>query len=133
MGTVRQDTPLSRVNRLGAVLIGLALVAIVIAYPPPATGLGPFLGVGTMFLPLIASVASLLVAIVGGVHLARGFATPQTDRAQRLLVRVFVPVGAVAVISAYLVVVAGFGPLSSFIIGAVVLAIVAGAADEFIS
>ena len=133
MGAAQSDTNLGGRNRLGGVLIGLAIVAVVVAYPPPATGIGPFLGVGGMFLPLIASIVALLVALVGGVLLARGIVTTQSERSERLLVRLLVPVAAVVVISAYLVFVAGFAPLSSFIIAAVVLALLAGTADEFVN
>lgn len=132
MSTVQQGGSFSRVNRLGGILVGLALVTVVVSYPPPATGLDPFLGAGNMFLSLIASVASLLMAIVGGVLLARGFTQAQAERTQRLVVRIVAPVGAVVVISAYLVIVAGFAPQSSFIIGAVLLAIVGGVADEVV-
>jgi len=132
MSIAQRGGGLSRLNLLGGILIGLALVAVVVAYPPPVTGLDPLLGVGGLVLPLIASVAALLIAIVGGAFLARGFTQRQLGRIHRLLVRVVVPVGAVAVISAYLVIVAGFWILSSFIIGAVILAIVVGVADEFI-
>ena len=132
MSTAQQGGSLSSVNRLGGILVGLALVTVVVAYPPPATGLDPLLGAGNMFLPLFASVASLLIAIFGGVLLARGFTQAQSERTHRLLVRVVVPVGFVAIISAYLVTVAGFAPQASFIIGAVLLAIVGGVADEVI-
>lgn len=120
-------------NRFGGMLVGLALVAVLVAYPPPFTGIAPLLGVGNVLLPLIVSVASLLVAIIGCVYLARGFTEEQSDRTERLLVRILVPVIAVVVMSAYLVTAAGFAPQSSFIIGSVILAIVVGVADEVIS
>lgn len=129
MSTVQRDRSLSRVNRLGGILVELALVAVVIAYPLPAIGLDPLLGAGGMFLPLIASMASLLMAIVGGVFLVRAFTQAQPKRTQRLGVRILVPVSVVAVINAYLVIVARFAPQSLFIIGAVLLAIVGGVAD----
>lgn len=133
MSTVEQGRSLSKLNRLGGVLVVLAFIAVVVAYPPPATGLNPFLGVGNMFLPLIVSVVSLPIAIVGGIFLARGFTETQSKRGHRLIVRVLVPVSAVTVISVYLVIVAGFAPQSSFIIAAGVLAIVGGVADEVIN
>lgn len=122
-----------KLNRLGVLLVGFAFAAVVLAYPPSATGLEPLLGAGNMFLPLIASVASLLIAVIGGFFLARGLIGAKSNRSQRLLVRILIPVLAAAVIGAYLVVVAGFSPQSSFIIGAEVLAIAAGIADEFTS
>lgn len=133
MSTVKRGRNLSKLNRLGEILVGLAFVTVVVAYPPPATGLNPFLGVGSIFLPLIASVVSLLIATVGGIFLARGFTEAHSKHTHRLLVRVLVPVGAVILISAYLVTVAGFGPRSSFIIVAVVLAIVGGVTDDLIN
>ena len=133
MGSAHQNTNSTGGNRLGGLLIGFAIVAVVVAYPPPATGLAPFLGVGGMFLPLIVSVVALLIAIGGGVFLARGIVSTQSQQSERLLIRLLVPVAAVVVISAYLVFVAGFAPLSSFIIAAVVLALLAGTADEFVN
>lgn len=132
MSTVQKGKGPVRINRLGGLLVGISVVAVVIAYPPPTTGLNPLLGVGNVFLPLIASVASLLFAIIGGALLSRGFSETQPERTHRLLVRILVPIGPVALISAYLVTVAGFGPQSPFITIAVILAIVGGVADEFI-
>jgi flagellar biosynthesis component FlhA len=85
-----------------------------------------------MFLPLIVSVVALLLAVAGGVILARNITNAQTERSHRLAFSVLVPVGAVAVISVYLVVIAGFGPQAPFIIGAVLMAVVGGIVDEFL-
>lgn len=120
-------------DRLGGGMVGLALIAVVVAYPPPATGVEPLFGVGSMFLPLIVSVVALLLAVVGGVLLARNIANAQTERSQRLAFRVLVSVGAVAVISGYLVVVAGFATQAPFIISAVVVAVMGGIVDEFVN
>ena len=122
----------SRINLLGGILVGLALVTVVVAYPPPATGLRPLLGTGNMFLPLFASIGSLLIAVVGGVLLAPGLIQAQSERIHRLAVRVVVSVVAAAVISAYLVIIAGYGPQSPLFIGAVVLAIVGGIVAEIV-
>lgn len=132
MSSVQQGRTVPRMNRLGGGLVALALVAVVVAYPPPATGVGPLFGVGNMFLPLIVSVVALLLAVAGGVLLARNITNAQTERSQRLAFGVLVPVGAVAVISVYLVVIAGFAPQAPFIIGAVVIAVVGGIVDEFL-
>lgn len=133
MSSIQQDRTVPRMNRLGGVLVALALVAVVVAYPPRATGVGLLFGVGNMFLPLIVSVVALLIAVVGGVLLARNITNTQTERFRRLAFRVLVPVGAVAVISVYLVGVAGFAPQAPFILGAVVIAVVGGFVDEFVS
>ena len=132
MSSVQQDQTSPRMNRLGGGLVALALVAVIVAYPPPATGVGPLFGVATMFLPLIVSVVALLLAVAGGVILARNITNAQTERSHRLAFGVLVPVGAVAVISVYLVVIAGFGPQAPFIIGAVLIAVVGGIVDEFL-
>lgn len=132
MSSVQQGRTVPRMNRLGGGLVALALVAVVVAYPPPATGVGPLFGVGNMFLPLIVSVVALLIAVVGGVLLARNITNAQTERSQRLALGILIPVGAVAVISAYLVAIAGFAPQAPFIIGAVVVAVVGGIVNEFL-
>ena len=131
MSSVQQDQTAPRMNRLGGGLVALALVAVIVAYPP-ATGIGPLFGVATMFLPLIVSVVALLLAVAGGVIFARNITNAQTERSHRLAFGVLVPVGAVAVISVYLVVIAGFGPQAPFIIGAVLIAVVGGIVDEFL-
>ena len=131
MSSVQQDQTAPRMNRLGGGLVALALVAVIIAYPP-ATEIEPLFGVATIILPLIVSVVALLLAVAGGVILARNITNAQTERSHRLAFGVLVPVGAVAVISVYLVVIAGFGPQAPFIIGAVLIAVVGGIADEFL-
>lgn len=132
MSLSRRGNSLSRVNRFGSALVALAIAAVVVAYPPPSTGIAPLFGVGNPFLPMVVSMASLLVAIIGGVLLARSLTEGRTERTQRLLVRVVIPLVAVAVVGTYLVTVAGFGLQSSFILGAVLLAIGAGVVDEFV-
>ena len=119
-------------NRLGGGLVALALVAVVVAYPPPATGIESLFRVGNMFLPIIVSVVALLITVVGGVLLARNSTNAQTERSKRLAFGILVPVGAVAVISVYLVVIAGFAAQALIIIGAVAIAVVGGIVDEFL-
>ena len=131
MADVQQDLRSPGLNRLGGTLVALALGAVVVAYPPRATGLEPLFGVGTMFLPLLVSVGALLSAIGGSVLLARNIATDQTERSQRLAIRVLVSACIVAGISAYLAVVAGFGLQTALIIGPVVIAVVISVGDEF--
>lgn len=119
-----------RMNRLGGGLVALALVAVVVAYPPPTTGVGPLFGIGNTFLPLAMSVIALLVTVVGGVLLARNITKTRPERPHRLAFGISVPVGAVAVIGVYLVVIAGFAPQTPFVLGAVVIAVVGGIIDE---
>ena len=94
-------------------------------------GLEPLFAVGTLFLPLLVSVGTLLIAISGAVFLARNVANAQSGRGQRLAIRVFVPACVVASISAYLGVIARFGLQTALIIGPVVIAIVISVGDEF--
>lgn len=114
-----------------ASLIGLAFAGVVVAYPPPATGLDPLLGTGNMFLPLIASVASLLIAVVGGVFLTKNYIGAKSENSRGRLVRVLVTIVPAIVIGGYLVVVAGFAPHSSFIVGAIVLGIAVALSVEY--
>lgn len=118
-----------RVGILGGTLVVLALIAVVVSYPPPTTGFQPLFGAGNMFLPLIVSVLALLIAIGGGILLTRVITNQETDRFLRIAIRVLVPIGLVAAISAYLVVVAGFDTQAPFVIGAVLLALVIGFVD----
>jgi hypothetical protein len=129
---VQQDERVVKLNRYGGVLAGLPLLTVIVSYPPTVTGLDPLLGMGNLFLPLILSVLSLFVAVIGGVLLSRGLVNSRAERRQRLRVRISIPVGVVMIISAYLVVVAGFEPWSSFILGSVVFAVAAGVIDEFV-
>lgn len=132
MSEVKHDKTLPQINRLGAELVAFALAAVVVAYPPPAMGVGPLFGIGNMFMPLILSVVGLLVASLGGVLIARDISKPQTDRSQRIALGILLPVSPVVVVSGYLVLIAGFNPQAPFIIGAVVIAIIGGLADKFL-
>ena len=131
MTDVQPDRRSPGFNRLGGTLIALAVGAIVVAYPPRATGLEPLFGVGTLFLPLLVSAGALLSAIVGAVLLARNAANAQSERGQRLAIRVFVSACVVASISAYLGVVAGFGLRPTLTIGPVGIAAGISIGDEF--
>ncbi len=115
---------------LGGLLVALALVGVVVAYPPfPVVArFGPH----GLFFPLFLSVAALLVAAVGGVLLADAVARSQTERSRRLAARVAVPVGVVAVGGAYLVVVAGFGAPAPAITGPLVVAAATGLVSEVV-
>ena len=93
---------------VGAALVALSVVAVVVAYPPPATGVAPLFGIGTMFLPLGLSTIALLVATAGGILLGRAVAN-QTDIVPAPLIRILVPLTALAVVGGYLLTVAGFG------------------------
>ena len=129
MSSVQRDRLLPRVSRLGGGLVAVALVAVVVAYPPPATGVRPLFGVGNVFLPLAVSVLSFLVALVGGVLLARDVTNARTDRVQRLAFAIVTALAPVALVGAYLTAVAGFSLQSPFILGAVILAAVGGAVN----
>ena len=122
----------SRINLLGGILVGLALVSVVVTYPPPASGLSLLLGNGNMFHGLFASIASLFLAVVGGVLLAPGFIQRGSERTHGLLARIIVPVIAAVVINAYLVIIAGYGPQSPLFIAAVLLAIILGIVAEIV-
>ncbi|GAB7094160.1 hypothetical protein JCM30237_13120 [Halolamina litorea] len=102
-------TQAGSVRERGAVglLVGAA-IALVIAYPPPSTGVDPLLGVGNVFVPLALSAVSVLTAGIGGA-LAGGVLADRVDAVPRLVVRTAVPAAALAIALLYLVVVAGFG------------------------
>lgn len=93
--------------RVGAVLVGCVLVAVVVAYPPPVTGVPPLFGVGNLFLPLGLALGALVVAAVGGVLVGESVEA-RVEQLPPLAVRLLVPVGAVVLVGAYLVTVAGF-------------------------
>jgi hypothetical protein len=52
-------------NRLGGGLI--ALIAVVVAYRPPATRGESLFDFGNMFLPLIMSIIAFLISVIGSV------------------------------------------------------------------
>lgn len=94
-------------TRSGVALLALAIVTVGIAYPPPATGLPPLFGVGSMFLPLGLSAGALLATALGGFLLAPAVAE-QFPSLSTQIARLLVPAAAVALVAAYLVTVAGF-------------------------
>ncbi|MFC7205241.1 hypothetical protein ACFQJC_17160 [Haloferax namakaokahaiae] len=133
MNNVQQNQATPRLNRLGGILTLLALVTVVISYPPPATGVKPLFGFGNMFLPLFMSALALVVAIIGGTLLARNIASAQTGRVQRLAITALIPASAVAVVGVYLAVTAGFDPNAPIIIGVLAIAAVGGLTNELVN
>ena len=91
----------------GVALVALAVLGVVAAYPPPSTGFQPLFGLGSMFLPLGLSTLALLIAAVGGV-LAGSAGANRTDSLPAPLVRLLVPLAALALVGGYLLTVAGF-------------------------
>lgn len=116
----------TRGTGFGTGLIVLAILLVAVAYPLPATGLDPLFGAGNLFFPLGLSLVALLFGVVGGISAGRSATRAQQTRFARVAISVLVPVGVVLLLGAYLVVVAGFAPSSPFIVGAVVVAGVAG-------
>lgn len=94
-------------TRSGLALLALAIVTVVIAYPPPATGVLPLFGVGSMFLPVGLSAGALLAAALGGFLLAPAVAE-QFPSLSTKVAKLLAPAAAVALVGAYLVTVAGF-------------------------
>jgi hypothetical protein len=92
----------------GVALLALAVVTVGLAYPPPATGVPPLFGIGTVFLPLGLAAGALLAAALGGFLLAPAVAD-QLPGLQPTIGRLLVPAAAVALLGTYLVTVAGFG------------------------
>jgi hypothetical protein len=93
----------------------------------------PFFGFGNLFLPLFIAAGSLVIATVGGILLARNVASAQTERGRRLTISALTPASAVAVVGAYLAVVAGFDPSALIIIGVLTIAAVSGLINEFVN
>lgn len=93
---------------VGIALVALAVLAVVAAYPPPATGIPPLFGFGELFLPLALSAVALFVAVGGGL-LAGSAAADRTDSLPGPVVRLLVPLAALTLVGGYLVTVAGFG------------------------
>ena len=133
MNRIPQNQTVPQLNRLGGILIVFALVTVVIAYPPPATGIRPLFGFGNLFLPLFIAAGSLVIATVGGILLARNIVSAQTGRGQRLAISALIPASAVAVVGAYLAVVAGFDPSGLIIIGVLTIAAVGGLISELVN
>ena len=119
-------------DRLGEALVVVAFIAVVIAYPPPATGIEPLFGMGDLFLPLLVSIGALLFGVLGGISLGRNATGARSGGVQSLAIRVSIAVGTVSAIGVYLIVVAGFAPGAPFIAGAITLAIAGSIVSEFI-
>ena len=130
MDDVQQRPTAPGASDVGGLLVALAFVGLVAAYPP-FFAVEALFGSYELFLPLFLSVAALLVAAVGGVLLADAVASSQTEPSRRFAVRVAVPVGAVAVGGVYLVVVSGVGAMTPAITGPLAVAAVAGLVPEF--
>ena len=133
MNRIPQNQTVPQLNRLGGILIVFALVTVVIAYPPPATGIRPLFGFGNLFLPLFIAAGSLVIATVGGILLARNIASAHTERGRRLAISALIPASAVAVVGAYLAVVAGFDPSAPIIIGILAITAVGGLVSELVN
>lgn len=133
MNSSQQNHTPPRLNRFGGALLVFALVTAVISYPPPRTGVRPLFGLGNMFLPLFPSAGAVLLAIVGGILVARELVRGQTGRVQRLALSALIPVGAVTIVGGYLTVVAGFDVSVPFIIGVYTMAAMGGLATELVN
>jgi len=92
---------------VGVALVALAFLAVVAAYPPPATGIQPLFGLGELFLPLGLSTLALLVAVGGGM-LVGSAAANRTNSLPGPVIRLLVPLAALALVGGYLLTVAGF-------------------------
>lgn len=92
---------------VGVALVLLAGLGVVVAYPPPSTGVAPLFGLGTVFLPLGVSTLALLFAVGGGM-LVGSAAAERVDSLPASLVRLLVPLAALALVGGYLLTVAGF-------------------------
>jgi hypothetical protein len=90
-------------ERVGAALVALSPVAVAVAYPPPALGVGSW----GLFLPLAVAATALLAATAGGALLGRAVARTRLGTGERLVARALGPLVAVAPLVAYLAVVAG--------------------------
>lgn len=132
MDGVQQSRNVSRSYRIGRRLIVLALISVVVAYPPSATGVNPLFGVESLFLPILVSAVAILTAIVGGAFITQGLMNNQTKRSQRLIFSILIAFSAAAVVCIYLVVVAGFGLKSPFILAAMAIAVVGGIVNGFL-
>lgn len=119
-------------NRLGGVLVVFVLVTVVISYPPPRTGVRPLFGLGNLFLPLFPSAGAVLLAIIGGILVARDLVRGKAGRVQRLAISALVPVSAVTVVGGYLAIVAGFDVSVLLIIGVMTIAASGGLATELV-
>ncbi len=86
-----------------------------------------------MLLPLFPSAGAVLLAIVGGILVARTLVGGQTGRVQRLALSALIPVGAVTIVGGYLTVVAGFDVSLPFIIGVYTMAAMGGLATELVN
>lgn len=107
MSQVQQEREPPYIHRFGALLVTVALIAVLVAYPPLSTG-SPLVSIGSIFLPLSVSIVALFFALVGGLLLGRNLAAHQARDVSRVAIRVLIPVSAVVIIGAYLVVIAGF-------------------------
>lgn len=114
-------------ERVGAALVALSPVAVVVAYPPPALGVGPF----GLFLSLAVAATALLGATVGGTLLGRAVARTRIAPGERLAARALGPVVAVAPLVAYLVVVAGLDG-AVLAVGPLALAALVGVASAVV-
>ncbi|MFD1588109.1 hypothetical protein ACFR9U_14085 [Halorientalis brevis] len=121
------DETKQQLRLVGRRVIGVAIVAVVIAYPPSVIGLQPPLGLASIFLAGL----SLLIALIGGIILARGKTDPKNDRTHRVMVRALVPAVSVAMIGLYLVSVAGLG--SSLAVEATAVGFAIGILDVMMS
>lgn len=110
MTRVRLRTGETGTARLGAGLVGVALLGVVVAYLPPGSGVPALLAERNVFLPIAVSLVGLALS-------------------PRRLVRISLPALVVAVPAAYLAVVPGFGPRAPFVAGPVVLAVLVGVRD----
>lgn len=132
MRTVRRTESVVGLNRFGGILLGLAFVAVAIAYPPPVTGLDPLFGIGGFFPPMIVASVSLVMAFVGGYVLVRDVADVHTKRVHRLLLESLTPVVAVTVVTVYLNATAGLlGPSTMFFVVVIPLAVFVAITNEF--
>lgn len=114
MSSGQEDQWSPRISQRGATLVALAFIAVLLAYPP-LSGVRPLFGVGSFIMATLVSMAAVVLAAAGGLLLGRSLTGSQTGVVFRVAVPVLTMVAAVAVVSAYLQIAAGYDFVASLL------------------